>query len=380
MSPVGDDAAQPGPEFVRFTQNLELFPGGQPGAVVTSCAEDTLNPLHCNSDVAGSAAQFNGSVSAMPSFPSRTFAAPPPQGTADTLLYVRPSSGRSRAFDNYFAIPLQRNSVMRYSLFVKANLTKILLAAAALCSGELSLSFAANGKLAAGQYTGAGQVMVLTNREVRYGENLGICHIRIAEDGSLEVDFPGERTTLQLEVVNTEPRTVWKVAKGDKTFQATAIPFSPELYAFRLEILQDGKLMGGAQQFFSLPKRTEPVQVERLSKDGKVYYETGRDAVLTCVIVNDTKNLRRLIAEGQDLKTPLLGSKEGWSFLHFAARHAHPEVVKLLLENGADVNARTAAGTTALSIAQEGAQGKHGDDLVERSRKVVDLLRRHGAE
>ncbi len=41
--------------------------------------------LHCSSSVAGSAAQFNQSVSAMPSTPARTFHALP-QGTADTLL------------------------------------------------------------------------------------------------------------------------------------------------------------------------------------------------------------------------------------------------------------------------------------------------------
>jgi hypothetical protein len=46
-------------------------------------APDTL---HCSSDVAGSAVQFNGSVSPMPAHPARTFAAPPHPGTVDTLL------------------------------------------------------------------------------------------------------------------------------------------------------------------------------------------------------------------------------------------------------------------------------------------------------
>jgi hypothetical protein len=45
-------------------------------------ARDTL---HRSSSAAGSAAQFNGSISAMPPSPSRTFASPLPQGTADTL-------------------------------------------------------------------------------------------------------------------------------------------------------------------------------------------------------------------------------------------------------------------------------------------------------
>jgi hypothetical protein len=41
--------------------------------------------LHCKSHVRGSAAQFNQSVSAMPSHDSRNFDRPSGQGTADTL-------------------------------------------------------------------------------------------------------------------------------------------------------------------------------------------------------------------------------------------------------------------------------------------------------
>ena len=45
-----------------------------------------MDTLHCSSDVAGSAAQFNRSVSAMPPCLSRTFQTPVHPGTADTLL------------------------------------------------------------------------------------------------------------------------------------------------------------------------------------------------------------------------------------------------------------------------------------------------------
>jgi hypothetical protein len=41
--------------------------------------------LHCKSHARGSAAQFNQSVSAMPSYDSRNFDCPSGQGTADTL-------------------------------------------------------------------------------------------------------------------------------------------------------------------------------------------------------------------------------------------------------------------------------------------------------
>jgi hypothetical protein len=45
-----------------------------------------FDTLHCSMSVAGSAAQFNSSVSAMPPPPSRTFETPAHPGTADTLL------------------------------------------------------------------------------------------------------------------------------------------------------------------------------------------------------------------------------------------------------------------------------------------------------
>jgi hypothetical protein len=45
-----------------------------------------MDTLHCSSEVAGSAAQFNSSVSAMPPYLSRTSETPVHSGTADILL------------------------------------------------------------------------------------------------------------------------------------------------------------------------------------------------------------------------------------------------------------------------------------------------------
>jgi hypothetical protein len=45
-----------------------------------------MDTLHCRQEIAGSAVQFNSSVSAMPPKPPRTFEAPLHPGTADTLL------------------------------------------------------------------------------------------------------------------------------------------------------------------------------------------------------------------------------------------------------------------------------------------------------
>jgi hypothetical protein len=45
-----------------------------------------MDTLHCRQEIAGSAVQFNSSVSAVPPPPSRTFETPVHSGTADTLL------------------------------------------------------------------------------------------------------------------------------------------------------------------------------------------------------------------------------------------------------------------------------------------------------
>jgi hypothetical protein len=62
---------------------------GADKAIGSSCnllSQRHMDTLHCSSEVAGSAAQFNSSVSAMPPPPSRTFETPVHSGTADTLL------------------------------------------------------------------------------------------------------------------------------------------------------------------------------------------------------------------------------------------------------------------------------------------------------
>ena len=61
--------------------------------------------LHFNLDVAGSAAQFNQSVSAMPANPSRTFPRRPHQGAADTLSKGYMKSLRF-ALRSYFPCPV----------------------------------------------------------------------------------------------------------------------------------------------------------------------------------------------------------------------------------------------------------------------------------
>ena len=65
---------------------LSLVPTRPTGSSRNLLSHSHMDTLHCSSDVGGSAAQFNSSVSAMPPYLSRTFATPVHPGTADTLL------------------------------------------------------------------------------------------------------------------------------------------------------------------------------------------------------------------------------------------------------------------------------------------------------
>jgi ankyrin repeat protein len=64
-----------------------------------------------------------------------------------------------------------------------------------------------------------------------------------------------------------------------------------------------------------------------------------------------------------------LQNKHGWTPLHRASINGALEVVRLLLEHGADVEAKDNDGETALQVA-----AYKGHD------EVVELLREHGAK
>ena len=78
---AGPDAREFGPAALGFGPA-----GSLRASPVRTRGETPADTFHCNSQVAGSAVQFNSSVSAMPDKHTRTFAAPPHPGTADTLL------------------------------------------------------------------------------------------------------------------------------------------------------------------------------------------------------------------------------------------------------------------------------------------------------
>ena len=122
-----------------------------------------------------------------------------------------------------------------------------------------------------------------------------------------------------------------------------------------------------SQSEASLRGDEKPAVVRVPAKDGAIHFATGRDAVLYCVMTNDTKVLRRLLAEGHDIKTPL--GTESWTFLHFASQKGYTGVAALLLRSGADLNARNSAGHTPWDVAIANSHKEMADWLLSYKSK-----------
>jgi len=93
--------------------------------------------------------------------------------------------------------------------------------------------------------------------------------------------------------------------------------------------------------------------------DVKLKDETGRTAfthsitgVLMERVTTDAAEL--LLKKGADVnEASNTGRSEGYTCLMMAARNNHPELVKFLVKNGTDVNAKAKDGKTPLSLAEK---------------------------
>jgi len=82
------------------------------------------------------------------------------------------------------------------------------------------------------------------------------------------------------------------------------------------------------------------------------------------------ENAKKLLDLGADVDESVnSGAAEGYTCLMMAARNQRPDIVKFLVENGADVNAKAANGSTPLSLAEE-----------EEDEEMIELLKNLGAK
>jgi len=81
-------------------------------------------------------------------------------------------------------------------------------------------------------------------------------------------------------------------------------------------------------------------------------------------------NAKKLLENGADVDESFTsGPAEGYTCLMMAARNQRPDIVKFLVDNGANVNAKAANSSTPLSLAEE------EDDKV-----MIELLKNLGAK
>ena len=110
----------------------------------------------------------------------------------------------------------------------------------------------------------------------------------------------------------------------------------------------------------------------------------GESALMLVALKGDLAGAELLLGRGAAVSLP------GWSPIHYAATGPEPQLVKLLLDRGADIDAASPNGTTPLMMAaQYGADDsvklllQRGADLSKRNQRglwPVDFARLSGRE
>ncbi|XP_078661472.1 2-5A-dependent ribonuclease-like [Branchiostoma floridae x Branchiostoma belcheri] len=90
---------------------------------------------------------------------------------------------------------------------------------------------------------------------------------------------------------------------------------------------------------------------------------------LSAVEKGDVQTVRRGLQAGRDVNLRFTRTWNDWTALHVASQNGRTGIVKLLIQHGADVEARDEFGRTALHLASE--YGHTG---------IVELLIQHGAD
>jgi len=107
------------------------------------------------------------------------------------------------------------------------------------------------------------------------------------------------------------------------------------------------------------------------------------ESVLNAISIDDPGQLRSLVASGMltvDSKLPAAGYPDGAPLITLAARDGSLATLRYLIEAGADVNAPTPVGETALMLAAFFPSDERDAPLQQRYEEAVKLLLDSGAD
>ena len=124
--------------------------------------------------------------------------------------------------------------------------------------------------------------------------------------------------------------------------------------------------------------------LEHPSIDVNALNAAGESALMLAALKGEVTGAELLLARGASVSLP------GWSPIHYAATGPEPQLVQLLLDKGADINAASPNGTTPLMMAaQYGSDDsvklllQRGADIGRRNQRAlgaVDFARLSGRE
>lgn len=119
-------------------------------------------------------------------------------------------------------------------------------------------------------------------------------------------------------------------------------------------LLHSGKIVPSNFDFYAkkeIPATIPPQNTQKLDVPDNISEEIRQSVTFSlerAILLNDLELVQNYINQGADVNAK---DTLGNPYLYLAAHHAKPEIVKILLENGANANAKNGSGHTPLHFA-----------------------------
>ena len=150
---------------------------------------------------------------------------------------------------------------------------------------------------------------------------------------------------------------------------ALNVPVFADHYAYAVSILDDGK-NPAYQKYYTLIRQNKNAELKRLlTQEGNADTSNAKRASLIHVASHfgNIHALRLLIQNGANIQAATFG---GWSALHYAAFAGHAQIANTLIAMGLDVSNTDAGGETSLFYAIESGNMNTVKTLVEQGADI----------